>query len=97
MYYNTTNETGDTLQDYRAKTQTQDEVVMNLFLDGYDYSPSQVQQRVLPNAPITSVRRSITNLTAEGRLTKTGRQVQGLYGRPEYCWRLSDPRQGKLL
>ena len=97
MFYNTTNTTGEDLQAYRRKAMSQDEIILALYRDGYDHSPSQVLQMVLPNAPITSVRRSITNLTTEGRLKKTGRQVNGMYGRPEYCWRLNDPTQGELL
>ena len=38
---------------------------------------------------LTSVRRSITNLTKVGRLKKTGVKKTSIYGRPEYVWELS--------
>ena len=37
---------------------------------------------------ITSVRRSITDLTKEGYLEKTSEQRKGLYGKKEYIWRI---------
>lgn len=96
-YFNTTNETGGLLKEYRRKASSQDVLVLEMFMNGEPYSPSQVQSAVLPNAPITSVRRSITNLTTIGKLIKTGRKVMGLYNRHEYCWKLNDPQQGELL
>jgi len=38
------------------------------------------------DALLTSVRRSITNLTKSGRLTKTKEKKTSIYGRPEYVW-----------
>ena len=98
MYFNTTNASGVTLSEYRRKAETQDEIVMGLFVR-FDcpLSPSFVLKHALSEAPITSVRRSITNLTNEGKLVKTGIRTKGIYGRMEYCWRLSDPTQGELL
>jgi predicted ArsR family transcriptional regulator len=61
-------------------------------------SPSQVHADILRTSPLTSVRRSISNLTADGKLVKTERKVQGPYGRPEYVWRLAgDARQRNLF
>ena len=37
---------------------------------------------------ITSVHRCITDLTKEGHLEKTTRKRKGIYGRPEYIWKL---------
>ena len=96
-YFNKTSETGERLVEYRLKASSQDELILEMFMNGELYSPSQVQAAVLPNAPITSVRRAITNLTTIGKLVKTGRKVRGLYNRPEYCWKLNDPQQGELL
>lgn len=89
MFYNTTNETGETLKEYRSKAKTQDELILEFYKRGGFWSPSQVQENVLPNAPLTSVRRSISNLTADGYLLKTIVKVKGIYDRPEYCWRIN--------
>ncbi len=48
-------------------------------------TPEQVQEAVLPNTPITSVRRAITDLAKAGHLIKCG-QVKGRYGRPVHQW-----------
>ena len=89
MFYNTTNETGDILKEYRRKAMSQDELVLEFYKQGGLWSPSQVQEKVLPNAPLTSVRRSITNLTTIGKLVKTVVKMKGIYDRPEYCWRIN--------
>ena len=93
-YFNTTNETNPELSVYRLKAGTQDKKILAWFhgqVFNTGYSPSQVQEAVLPDAPITSVRRSMSNLTSEGELVKTTEKRQGIYGRPEYVWKLPEP------
>lgn len=56
---------------------------------GREFSPPQIQEALsLYNTPITSIRRSITNLTNEGKLFKTKNQVKGIYDKPNYTWKL---------
>lgn len=89
-YYNTTNQSGSTLKDYSEKAMTQDDVIMSLFKSKATLlSPSMILSMSGMNCPITSIRRSVTNLTKAGKLEKTDNQVLGLYGRPEYLWKLS--------
>jgi len=38
------------------------------------------------NAPITSVRRAITDLTTEEKLVKTDIMKKGKYGKEVHCW-----------
>ena len=40
------------------------------------------------NAPITSVRRAITDLTTEDKLIKTDIMKKGIYGKEVHCWKL---------
>ena len=40
------------------------------------------------DAPITSVRRAITDLTTEDRLIKTDIMKKGKYGKEVHCWKL---------
>jgi hypothetical protein len=87
-YHNTTDSTGSELRDYEDKAKGQDELIMEFFMQNSGgFTPSFIQQKVLPQAPITSVRRAMTNLTNRGKLRKTELQVQGPYGRPEYVWK----------
>ena len=97
-YHNTLAHEGDQLRDYEQKAMTQDDRILNFF-DGNrtGYTPSVVQKHALPNAPLTSVRRSMNTLTKQGKLIKTDEQRMGPYGRPETVWRLADPQQGELL
>ena len=60
-------------------------------VDG-EFSPSKILQKLEAcgrNIPITSVRRAISDLTRNGDLVKTDKQVMGIYGRKEYVWRLA--------
>ena len=56
------------------------------------FTPSAVHERMGERWPITSVRRSITNLTDEGILEKARETRKGQYGRPEHCWKWRTPR-----
>lgn len=97
-YHNTTNSDGADLVEYELKADTQEALIFAFFESHPDreLSPSYVHQHVLPRAPITSVRRAISNLTHAGLLTKTDTQLDGPYGRPEYLWQLTRPTQGRL-
>ena len=41
-----------------------------------------------PNCPITSIRRAMTNLTDQNKLTKTTDKKIEVYGKPNYKWAL---------
>lgn len=92
-YYNTLGHEGDRLRTYKRKAFNQNTLVYQFMVlfPGEGYTPSEVQRIVLPNTPVTSVRRSITTLTNQGKLIKTGRHRTGPYGRPETVWRLTPP------
>lgn len=92
-YYNTNNLKGKDLDKAKEKALTQDERIMQYFLSHENAlcTPYEVQGYVFGNkAPVTSVRRSLTNLTKEGKLEKTNLMRNGLYGDPNYCWKLAD-------
>ena len=42
---------------------------------------------IFHHAPITSIRRAITNLTSEGYLVKTDKMVKGPYGKQVHTWK----------
>ncbi len=99
-FFNTINLHGKPLYEAEVKTRTQEERVHDFFLNaGGLHGPTEVMDKVFhgENVPVTSVRRAITNLTSEGKLTKSISQCQGAYGKPEYLWRLPAPVQRKLF
>lgn len=101
-YYNTTNAVGRDLEKYREAAENQEDVVLAFYQARPEdaFSPDDVQRRVLPEAPLTSVRRAITNLTSRGDLVKTDRKARGRYGRLAYLWRLAEkpkPQQAELV
>ena len=101
MFFNTTSETNPELATYKAKADTQEETILAFFEEAVHpcYTPSEIWKMVLHKAPLTSVRRAMTNLSTEGKLKKTIVQRKGYYGRLEHSWRLvnADPKQGSLL
>lgn len=88
-YHNTTNEHGATLKASIDKAKSQDDIILEYFKNnkGVKLSPSMILERTKLKCPITSVRRSISNLTATGYLNKTEEKAVGIYGKPEYLWK----------
>ncbi len=87
-FFNTTGETGATLESYRAKASAQDRRILAIMEDLGMASPSQVWAAMDKSCPITSVRRAMTNLTSAGMLAKMDHKVMGAFGRPEHTWQI---------
>jgi hypothetical protein len=92
-FYNTTNQSGEELKSSWIETAKQDEIVLLLFARNQDmtFTPFDIQN-ILKNDydkdyPITSVRRSISNLTEIEALEKTSTKRKGKYGKSNYCWK----------
>ena len=92
-FYNTTNQSGEELKSSWVETAKQDEIVLLLFARNKDmtFTPFDIQN-ILKNDydkdyPITSVRRSISNLTEIEALEKTSTKRKGKYGKSNYCWK----------
>ena len=101
-FYNTTKESGGILETFKSKASAQDDIILSLFNKNPKrlFSPYDVWKlKFTENTPLTSIRRSITNLTNRGILIKTDQKVQGNYGRPTYLWQLkiSHPIQTELF
>lgn len=90
-YYNTTNETGDTLKNSEQKAITQEDKIL-AFFEAHPlamYQPFEILKYCFEDSvPVTSVRRAMTNLTHADKLTKTKTQKIGNYGKFNWCWRL---------
>ena len=97
MFHNTIETTGTELRRLQANVARQEDIVFAYFWQGGEYTPSEVWTAdVLPGSPLTSVRRAITDLTDIGKLEKTTKQRKGLYGKPEFVWRIPGG-QGELF
>jgi transcription initiation factor IIE alpha subunit len=92
-YFNTTALKGKNLERGFKKAESQDKIILDCFLRKRSLTPSQIyrfrQSVGLGNVPLTSIRRSITVLTDDGRLIKTEKRRIGLYGRWEYVWEVN--------
>jgi hypothetical protein len=93
-YHNTVPEEGDRLHGYAEKAKKQDDVVLNVFKwnMGRGFTPAEVHvvlegwgEKIL----LTSVRRSISNLTKARKLVKCQRDQTkiGLYKRSNRTWK----------
>lgn len=90
-YHNTTNEAPEQLKVFEMHAKKQEIIILDVFKKyGMILSPWKVYSICSSlgiNYPITSIRRSITNLQRAGKLIKTSRKVKGVFGRNEYMWR----------
>jgi len=93
-YYNTTKlRPGNGLEAAAEAAESQNRAILRFFgfsRDGH-FTPDQIWAiRFGKKIPITSVRRSISDLTRAGYLEKTKHLVMGIYGRPVHLWRVKD-------
>lgn len=86
-HYNTTDEQGQLLMEFQRKAAKQDDAVIECLQELGSASASEVLQWLEAKTRltwiITSVRRSLHNVAI-----KTDDKVMGMYGRPEYRYRL---------
>ena len=88
-YFNTTSLRGAALAKAIASASNQDEAVMAMFRVYRSLSPSMAWEIYGKRCPITSIRRSISELADSGALVKTGIQVPGIYKAVEHVWKLA--------
>ena len=95
MYYNTNNESGETLQESRTNSRTQNELILHIFSNLRDYdeglTPDEINDIISGTYnktwPITSIRRAISTLTDQAKLTKTNNLREGKYGKKTHIWK----------
>lgn len=91
-FYNTIAEPPQDLQTSRRAVDKQENIILSWF-KGHPHSrctPFEIHDQVLPAAPITSVRRALTNLTDSGLLEKLDSQKVERWGKRNYEWRLAE-------
>ena len=86
MYHNTTHVEGTELRTRTARANVQQEAVLEYFRTQRIASASQVHKGLGERFLLTSVRRSITNLTKSGVLDKTHLKAMGPFGAREYIY-----------
>ena len=96
MFYNTNDETGDTLKTSRKRADNQNVLVLGVFkaFPEENLMPEEVSNYISrtfsKDYPITSVRRAITDLTNEGSLEKTNVKKVGTWGKRVHTWKLKN-------
>lgn len=70
----------------------QDEILRYMRANGInEASPGDLfSAGVLSGSPLTSYRRSLTNMTTAGVMQKTSKTKKGLFGRMEHIWKILD-------
>jgi hypothetical protein len=98
-YHNTNNEKGETLKESKKKAKSQDEMVYAYFkrhnqlgitpercLRHFKIMEGLTESR-WHNTPITSIRRSFSNLKKKGLIYKTGQTIEGDFGKQVAIWK----------
>lgn len=93
IFHNTISLVGKKLTEARKKAKTQNERIYLIFVEnkGKKMTPFDVHSKyskLYPNAPITSIRRSITHLTDNGAIEKLDKMQKGSYGKNNHLWTL---------
>jgi len=91
-FHNTIDYTGELLLKAEQNARKQEDKILIFFVSkpGERFTPFEIQKAVLPYAPVTSVRRAMTNLTTKGYLIKTDDQKLEEWGKHNYLWKLAN-------
>ena len=90
-YFNTTQLSGSDLSTAIGNAKGQDERILDYFKENPSklLTPDDVLEAIFTaRTPITSIRRSFTELTDGLFLEKTKQMRVGRYGKPCHCWKL---------
>ena len=99
MFYNTNNLNGADLKKSTGRAESQTEKILRFFLAHPDraFTPAHVHVALGREILLTSIRRSISDLTKNEDLIKTCELSQGLFGSPNYKWTLNQEKHPKQL
>jgi len=88
-FFNTVSEDHTQELESRLLAKYQQDKILKFFMENWasSFTPWEVAGQF--NMLITSVRRSITNLTTAGFLTKTEDMKAGPYGKKSFLWKLN--------
>ena len=94
-FHNTIDAQDEELEQHEAKAESQSDRILRIF-KGHpeqDFTPCEIQDKLpcpysIRSPLLTSVRRSITNLTRDGYLERTQTRRLGAHGAMNYTWQL---------
>ena len=91
-FHNTINAQDEELKQHEAKSETQGERILRIF-SGHperSFTPCEIHNSLgtIDQPLLTSIRRSITNLTRDGYLERTSTRRLGAHGAMNYTWQL---------
>ena len=90
-FHNTIDAQDEELKQHEAKAESQGDRILRIFKGRpeRDFTPCEIEEKLWDDAPLlTSVRRSITNLTRDGYLERTNTRRLGAHGAMNYTWQL---------
>lgn len=91
-FHNTVYLEGERLEKAEEQCKSQEDRILRIFAAyGGQMTPFDVitlYNRQYAPVPITSIRRAISNLTKDGKLSKCDRMKDEMYGKPNHYWRL---------
>jgi Fe2+ or Zn2+ uptake regulation protein len=93
IFHNTIKLVGKKLDEARKSARNQNERIYLIFLQnkGKNMTPFQVHSeynKLYPNVPVTSIRRSMTYLTENSMIQKLDSMDKGIYGKNNHQWTL---------
>lgn len=91
-FFNTIHLSGNNLAEATGQALKQDERVLQILKAGAmtPIQVSKVYNQLYPEAPLTSIRRSMTVLTKKGFLEKCFEMKQEKYGKENHLWRVKN-------
>jgi len=91
VYYNTTLLSGKEKREANRNASRQEERIYSLFKSSSHrgFTPEEMHTLSGIKAPLTSIRRAMTNLASENKLIRTPIMRKGLYNKYVHVWKLS--------
>jgi|WetSurMetagenome_2_1015567.scaffolds.fasta_scaffold762419_2 hypothetical protein len=89
MFYNTIALKGQEIKKARNNVDRQEDRIMDFFecFPHFAFAPFEINA-AFPDMLLTSIRRTITDLTRIGKLQKTDVLVDGPYGMKTHTWKI---------
>ena len=93
-FFNTINLTGKKLIEAQQNAKIQEERVYLIFLQNKKlgmtpFDVSREYDKLYPKAPVTSIRRAMTQLTKNKHIIMTEKKKNGIYNTPNHVWELN--------
>lgn len=93
-FFNTISLSGKKLIEAQKKAKVQEDRVYLIFVQNKKrgmtpFDVSKEYDKLYPKAPVTSIRRAMTQLTKNRHLVMTNNKKNGIYNTPNHVWELN--------